>query len=243
MINDLARFLTRLIFPATCRCCSRELSAEEKYFCAACFGGATKISQPLCTYCGAPFPHGVGIDHPCMDCMRKKPPFDKARAAVLYEGVIRDAIRLYKYRPVRGLKKALGEFTSEAAVRWFPDATMVMPVPLHRRRLWKRGFNQSLFLAESAAEALGVKVSLHGLGRIRHTRPQVGLSPDEREKNINGAFKIAGDGDVKGGRVLLVDDVYTTGATARECAKMLRRAGAEKVYILTVAQAGADSDK
>jgi ComF family protein len=110
-------------------------------------------------------------------------------------------------------------------------------VPLHRRRLAKRGFNQSLFLAKYAAEGLSIPLSLDGLVRVRDTRPQVDLDPAEREENVKGAFAVERPEEFKDKRVLLLDDVYTTGATVRECAKVIKKAGADAVYVLTVARA------
>ncbi|MGA2191867.1 MAG: ComF family protein [Nitrospirota bacterium] len=228
--------LLRLVYPGRCKGCGGALGRGEKHFCLACLGRVNRIDGALCTYCGLPFPHGSGGDHPCSGCMERRPPFTSARAPLVYEGVIKEAIHLYKYRQFRSLKGYLGGFIEEGAQKFFPDATVAVPVPLHKRRLRHRGFNQSLFLAERVARSLGIKLSLDGLERIRYTKPQVELKPEDREKNVRGAFEVSRPEDFKAERVLLVDDVYTTGATVRECARVLTALGAEAVYILTVAR-------
>jgi ComF family protein len=231
-----ARVIFSLLYPGRCRACGSALGAGEKFFCRACLADVKRVGQPQCSICGRPFPDGSGRDHPCRECMEKRPPFDMARAPLVYKGTVKEAVHLYKYRPVRSLKGYLGDFIEEGAKKWFPDATVAAAVPLHKRRLRHRGFNQSLFLAGRASEVLGIKLSVDGLVRIRHTRPQVDLSPKDREENVRGAFLVRSPGEFSGERVLLVDDVYTTGATVKECAKVLRKAGAEAVYVLTVAR-------
>ncbi len=183
-----------------------------------------------------PFPDGSGDDRPCFDCLSQAPGYTAARAAVEYKGTVREAIHIYKYRRLRAMQEFLGPIIAGAARDFFPDAEIAAAVPLHRRRLARRGFNQSLFLAKHAALSLDIPLNLDGLIRIRYTRPQVELSSAEREENVKGAFGVEGQ-EFEGRRVLLVDDVYTTGATVRECAKVLKKAGAEKVYVLTVARA------
>ena len=235
MIRRAAWALLALVFPGGCRACGARLSAGEKFFCRPCVEGAARLRGPYCTVCGRQF-QGAGDPHPCGDCMKKRPPFDLARAPLAYGGVIKEVIHLYKYRPVRALSAPLGGFVGEGARRWFSDAEVACAVPLHKRRLRHRGFNQSLFLARRAALALGVPLSVDGLARVRHTRPQVDLGPAEREANVRGAFEVVRPEDFNGRAVLLVDDVYTTGATVRECARALKASGANKVYVLTVAR-------
>ena len=138
--------------------------------------------------------------------MKKRPPYDIARAQVIYKGVVKEAIHLYKYRPVRSLKGYLGDFIEEGAKKWFPDADLAVAVPLHKMRLRQRGFNQSLFLAQRASRVLGIGLSVDGLARIKNTRPQVDLDRGEREANVRGAFKAARPAEFKGRKVLLVDD-------------------------------------
>ena len=251
---DLLNFFIDLLYPRRCRSCGRSTvcggpvdrsraadgtdlrGRPTDFFCDKCAGDIHPIKSPLCTVCGVPFPDGSGDDHPCFECLSQSPGYTAARAALEYKGTVREAIHLYKYGRLRAMRKFLGPLAARGAEAFFPDAEIAVAVPLHRRRLARRGFNQSLFLAEYAALSLDIPLDLYGLSRIRYTRPQVELSSAEREENVKGAFAVEGD-VFEGRRVLLVDDVYTTGATVRECAKVLKKAGAEKVYVLTVARA------
>ena len=164
-----------------------------------------------------------------------------ARAQAIYKGIVKEAIHLYKYRPVRSLKGYLGNFIEVGSKKWFSDADLVVAVPLHKMRLRQRGFNQSLFLAQRASRTLGIGLSVDGLARVKNTRPQVDLDRGEREANVRGAFKAVKPWEFEGRNVMLVDDVYTTGATVKECAKVLKAAGADKVSVLTVARVFSDS--
>lgn len=236
MIKGVLARLLGLIYPAFCGNCGHGLVPGERFFCTDCAGSAKFLSSPFCTSCGMPFVSRATADHLCHECMRKHPPYDVARAQAIYNGVVKEAIHLYKYRPVRSLKGYLGDFIEEGSKKWFTDADLAVAVPLHKMRLRQRGFNQSLFLAKRASIALGIGLSVDGLTRVKNTRPQVDLDHREREANVRGAFRAVRPEEFKGRKVLLVDDVYTTGATVKECARVLRAAGADKVCVLTVAR-------
>lgn len=202
--------------------------------------GMTGVGECSCTVCGVPFPAGAGGGHVCGDCARTPPPYTRAVAPLVFGGAVRTAVHALKYD---GLRCMTGFLTGRFAGRlggWFPDTSVVAPVPLHQNRLRERGFNQSLLIAMGAAKELDASLSIDGLVRTRDTMPQVALPPREREANVKGAFAVAGKDEFAGRGVLLVDDVFTTGATVRECARVLRKAGAEKVYVLTVARAVTD---
>jgi len=233
----IAESLLRLLYPARCRSCGSDLAGDSRFFCSTCLDDIKYLEGPHCTGCGRPFPSGSGADHQCWECMKRTPAFDMARAPVAFGGSVRTAIHLFKYERQRAMMGFLGGFMEDAAARWSGGATLVVAVPLHKRRLRHRGFNQSLFLAERAAVKLGVPLSLDALTRTRYTRPQVDLDPSEREKNVRGAFSVTRPDEVKGQSVILVDDVYTTGATVNECARVLKKAGAKSVRVLTVAMA------
>ena len=228
--------LLGVLFPAACRSCGRGLGADERFFCSGCISGIKRVGGALCGVCGEPFPSGAGISRTCSGCCARPPSYDAARAEAFYEGALREAVHLFKYGGVRGLSGLLGGLAADGARRWFPAAEVAVPVPLHPHRLRERGFNQSAFLARAAAGAVGAALSLDGLLRTRRTRPQVELGPKEREENVRGAFAAARPEDFRGRAVMLVDDVYTTGATVRECARVLKSAGAESVLVLTVAR-------
>ncbi len=226
-----------LIYPARCRSCGAGLDGDGRLFCAACLDDAVFLHGPHCVVCGRQFPDGAGLPHACWECMKKPPAFEMARAPVAFGGTVREAIHLFKYGRQRVMIGYLGGFVEDAAAKWFGGSTLVVPVPLHRKRFRQRGFNQSLFLAERAAGSLGVRLSIDALARTRHTRPQVDLDPSERERNVKGAFAVTRPSEIKGEAVLLVDDVYTTGATVNECARVLKKAGAGSVRVLTVSRA------
>ena len=227
--------LLGILYPAFCRHCGGGLGAGERFFCGRCLSSVRVIDGPVCTTCGRVF-DGAGEGHDCSECLSERPPFDMARAHAVYDGAVKEAIHLYKYRPLRSLKGYLGGLVALEAAKWYNVADIAVPVPLHKKRLRQRGFNQSLFLADSAARAAGARLSIDGLIRTRYTRPQVDLGPGEREENVKGAFLVVRPEEFRGRKVLLVDDVHTTGATVKECSRVLKKAGADAVFVLTVAR-------
>jgi ComF family protein len=177
-----------------------------------------------------------GSDHPCGDCMASPPRFDRARAAGVYDGPLRSAIHQFKYRGGLLFAKPLGLLLAEHGARLLNSngIDLIVPVPLHFRRLRERGYNQSLELARRLGECWNIDVAASWLERIRETPQQTTLSRQERARNVRGAF--VWNGPALGGkRVVLVDDVYTSGATANECAGVLKKAGAGAVEVLTLA--------
>ena len=197
------------------------------------------ISSPLCPVCGVPFLTPGGIDHPCGPCILSPPRYGAARAALSFDGVTRDLIHRFKYdRKVhlaRPLTLLTGEFLTPFVTSSAPE--LLLPVPLHRRRLRERGFNQAVLLGRPLAQFWGIPFVVDNLRRTRWTQPQVTLSAAQRELNVRGAFALADPAAVRGRRILLIDDVYTTGSTVEECSKVLRKGGAAEVYVITVARA------
>jgi len=236
-LKRLQESLVDLLYPRRCGACGCGLGTGERLFCRGCRDSVTRLTGRCCSICGRQLPDGSGDDHPCGACLKSRPHYDMARAEVRYEGAVMEAIKMYKYRPMRSLKGYLGGYAADCAAKCFKGVDVVAAVPLHKIRLGHRGFNQSLFLAEAAARAAGARLSLSGLARTRHTRPQVGLDHSERARNVRGAFSVVRPDEFMGMDVLLVDDVYTTGETVKECARVLKAAGAGKVLVLTVARA------
>jgi ComF family protein len=211
--------------------------------CPECAAQITWVASPLCTCCGRVFESQDGPDRVCGDCQADPPPFTRARAAVIYEGPSVDAL---KKRPVL---MAITGFKFSRQLAFLPvmqywlrqphclelvaAADLLAPVPLHPKRIKNRGFNQSLLLARAFP---GAPVAREALTRRRHTPPQVGLSPKERQDNVKGAFSVTDPARVQGQSVLLIDDLYTTGSTVKECARVLLKAGARRVEVLTVAR-------
>jgi ComF family protein len=218
-----------LIFPPRCTFCD---SFSRDPICSKCKDSVRFISPPFCNICGIPFRSEAVSNHTCGECMKKRRYFSWARGVLVYNDVSANAIQRFKYGRDTTYSKALGSIISS-----YPDLEgfdVIIPVPLHVRRLRERGFNQSLLLAKEVGKRCRIPVDPFALKRIRWTEPQVNLSGKDRKINVKGAFKV--HGDLKGKRVLLVDDVYTTGATVGECSKVLKKSGAKDVCILTLAR-------
>lgn len=180
----------------------------------------------------------------CGDCQKAQPAFVRAVAYGGYEGALRGLLHLLKYEQVRPAAAVLGRMLSEVIAGLgeplLAAEALVIPVPLHRRKLRQRGFNQTELIAKAALKFgfLRGRLSLRPgvLGRQRETRSQIGLTRPQRRENMRGAFVVARPQEIVGREILLVDDVFTTGTTVSECARVLRRAGASKVWVATVAR-------
>jgi ComF family protein len=194
------------------------------------------LSAPLCARCGAPFEIAVDDDQVCGACLARPPAFDRARAALIYGEISRDMVLALKRQGRRDGLAQLGAWMSGAGTDLLAEADLIVPVPLHYLRLVRRGFNQSVWLAAALRRTSGVRVSVDALKRVRATPIQGGLTADGRRRNVQGAFRVRNSRRklVAGKRILLVDDVFTTGATAEACARELRRAGAVCVDVLTL---------
>ncbi len=223
--------LLSLLFPPRCEVCG---TLQEGVICASCAADFVPVTAPFCRQCGLPFDPLAQMLPECAACRTEPPVYDAARAAGVYGGKLRRAIHLLKYDGVRALAAPLGEFIARQVESPFP-VDILCPVPLHPSRLALRGFNQSLLLAEVIGNRWDMAVQAEQLQRTQNTTPQMELPAAERERNVRGAFAV--DGDVRGRSIALVDDVYTTGCTLRECARVLKRAGAARVLALTVARA------
>ncbi|MCC7492339.1 MAG: ComF family protein [Fimbriimonadaceae bacterium] len=231
--------LLRWLYPPRCQGCARLASSA---LCAACCERLPELAQPRCRRCGVFLDPLLRGPLECADCRgRQRDPLRLARAAAPYAGLPRELIHRLKYDRRRRAAVALGELwalwlAADAEANealQVADLEALLPVPLHPWRQWRRGFNQAELLATELATLLARPV-LTPLRRVRATRPQVGLLPAQRRANVAGAFDLA-EPVARGGYYLLVDDVYTTGATLRECARVLRRAGAGAVAAVTVA--------
>ncbi len=205
--------------------------------CEACLREPAPLAADyFCTVCRTPFLNPFPLDESgrCGLCRLGLRGFDAAYCYGAYEGILRDLIHLYKYAGMRPLAGPLGEMLGAALPR-DERFDLVTAVPLHWRRRWSRGFNQSELLARAAARRLGLPLC-RPVRRTRATSTQAGLSNSRRRQNVTGAFRVTAPGEVAGRRVLLVDDVMTTGATASACAAELKRAGARSVALLALAR-------
>jgi ComF family protein len=237
-MHPLWRGILDLLYPPRCEACGRLRRAA---ICPECDAAIVRIERPVCQVCGVPFDPRAQAAPRCAECRGKRRPFSVARSAAYYEGPVAEAIRRFKYHCQAVLWRPLGglmvEALEEGAADVDPDTVdVVCPVPLHESRLRERGFNQSELLAEVVAEAIGKPVR-RLLTKTRPTLPQVDLPAESRAANVRGAFAARLEEVIAGQRVLLIDDLFTTGATLGECARALRRAGAEEVRVLTLARA------
>ena len=218
----------------------------ETYLCPSCADGYAPVGQPLCLICGRPFPTDHGEDHTCPDCLDLSMVFEEARAAGAYDQPLK-TLHLFKYRGRVELARPLGRLLWGAFMRFYTPHgfDLIVPMPLHWFRRLRRGFNQAALLVgdwhKYAAESDIVwnrrSVVHHIVLRRRRTAAQTGLGRRERAANLKDAFIVPHTQDVRGKRILLVDDVMTTGATAVECTKALISAGAASVKVLTLARA------
>lgn len=198
----------------------------------------TFIEAPFCSTCGLPFSFEAPIGTICASCIELEPVFDQARSAVLYNDASRKLVIDFKYGDKMHFAATFVPWLLRAGAPLLQESDYIIPVPLHARRLWQRRFNQSAVLAQALARRSGKTCLPDGLIRLRHTVPQKGLSRGRRADNVKNAFAVNGRymNILKGKSALLIDDVFTSGATLNECARTLKKYGAEKVFILTIAR-------
>ena len=223
-----------LVFPARCPVCEAMLGPGRRDpLCGGCWKDVPRIAPPLCERCGLPLGH-PGEPAQCGACLAAPPAFDWARAAGLYAGPLREALQRFKFGRRPALARPLADLVVEQCATVISADAILVPIPLGRERERERGFNQAALLGERVARAMGVSLRARWLARTRATAPQTALNAMERHDNVRGAF--VASSSAAGADVVLVDDVLTTGATAAECARALRAAGARSVGVLTVAR-------
>ncbi len=227
----------QLLFPPACAGC-RRLVSEPGTLCGECWPKLRFLEKPWCPVMGTPFSYDMGEGFLSAEAIANPPPFERARSAVVYSGVARQMVQGLKYNDATNLAPWMARWMMRAGAELLPDAAVIVPVPLHWRRFLKRRFNQSAELARAVAQLSGKPFEPLALTRVKATRQQVGLGISAREDNLRGAFRVLPEHDilVRGRRVLLVDDVYTTGATAVASARALKRAGAAGIDVLTFAR-------
>ena len=230
----------RFIMPVACIGCDQPLTTDPvPFFCCQCWDRIVPITGPTCSRCDQPFVSPAAVswspDHQCQNCLEHPPAYQRAWTLFPYLPPLQDAICSFKYRGKVVLAKSLASLMVGALPAEI-DADMIVPVPLHPSRLRTREFNQSLLLADQVAPYLGCPVSATHLFRLRPTDPQTTLSRPERLRNLRKAFAVRNPDAIAGRRVLLIDDVFTTGTTLNECAKVLLKAGATSVCALTLAR-------
>ena len=230
-------FETALVFlyPAECRVCEDFLGVTSvSYICANCWQDVQFIEPPVCDICGIP-----GIDGLCDECAISPPRYGKLRTIAFYHKSLQQAIHLFKFEKKRVFAKHLiqlinAHLPSDCSVA---EYDFVLPIPIHKRRLRERGFNQATLLADGVAKAEGVPVLTETLVRKRHTVAQSSLDREARQQNIVGAFEVRNPDVIRGKQLLLIDDVFTTGATIREAVSELWTADPAEIDVLTLARA------
>ncbi len=237
LARSAARFALGVVYPPTCIACAAA-TGEPHTLCARCWSEMRFIERPFCERLGTPFEVDLGVALLSPAAIADPPVFRRARAVARYDETARRLVHRLKYGDRVELARALGAMMARAGAELLIDADVIVPVPLHRSRLWWRRFNQAMALAGALSRTSGVRCDPFLLARVKRTRSQVGLTRTQRGDNLQGAFRVPADAKphLAGKRVLLVDDVVTTGATANACSRALLRAGAESVDLLSFAR-------
>jgi ComF family protein len=226
-----------VVLPPQCLACEAPIATHGS-LCAACWSKLRLIEAPYCAGLGTPFSYDIGVGALSAEAIADPPPFDRCRAVAAFDDVARKLVHGLKYRDRLELASWMAGWMHRAGRELIASADLIVAVPLHTRRLWWRRYNQSVLLARTIAESSAKPLLTRTLRRIRATAQQVGLTPDQRDRNVRGAFQVpvSEKSAVAGRRVLLVDDVYTTGATLNASTRALLRAGAVGVDVLVFAR-------
>lgn len=225
------RQIVDFALPPRCPACG-EIVAEPHRFCLACWSELVFLGDPCCARCGLPFAYGAGEEAECGRCLADPPRFDRLRAAVAYGEVARKVALKLKYSGRPAVAGTLARFMARHLEAG--EQALLVPVPLHRWRIWSRGYNQAALIASALSAQCGIAAALDALRRVRATPVLRGLGRRERAEAVRGAFRATAEGKalLRGRRAILIDDVFTSGATANACAKALKRAGAARVEVL-----------
>lgn len=225
-----------LFFPPRCPVCNGyHGTPATQSICVDCRQLLGFVEEPLCSRCGMEV-YAVGSSSVCGDCLKNPPPFALARSLFRYGDQMRTLISCLKYKKDTSVTIALGELAQECDLRLFQACDYIVPVPLHKKRIQQRGFNQALLLAKICFGKNNRRIKADILIRTRNTVPQVSLGGGQRRRSLKNVFKVNPNLDISGSSICLIDDVYTTGTTVSECARELLAGGAKKVVVLTFAR-------
>lgn len=234
-----SRYLLDVVFPPRCGNCGNFTESHGR-LCAECWSALTFLSAPWCAACGYPFAYEMAdADALCAACMQHKPHYDGHRSMLKFDEHSKKLVHDLKYHDKPLLLPLFGEWLMRAGSEWIDEEDiLILPVPLHFLRLIKRRYNQAALLAKALARCSHQPLLPDGLKRIKRRPPQAGLSREQRLKNMRGVFAVnpRRKAQIAGKTILLVDDVMTTGATLNACAKTLKKAGASRVFAVTIAR-------
>lgn len=243
ILSALLKMVVDFALPPRCPICGVTVEADNR-FCLPCWQKLNFLNEPWCASCGKPFAFSQGEGAQCLSCLKERPAHDGVRAVVAYDDKSSLLAMRLKYGARLGLAELIGQHMERFSDEVSTDA-LIIPVPLHRWRLWSRGFNQSVLIGKALSKQIGLAMHSDILVRKNATPPLRSMPAKKRRKIVNEAFLIPSNvGDrVAGKTIILVDDVYTTGSTANACAKLLKKFGAERVLVFCWARVLTDYDK
>lgn len=236
-IRSTVRRAVDIVLPPRCLACG-VLVGEPGAVCPSCWGGIDFIAPPMCRCCGLPFDYDEGAEAVCGDCARRAPLYGRARSTMIYNDASRRLVLAFKHADRTDAAPAWGDWLARAGAELLADADLLVPVPLHRRRLISRRYNQAALMAQALGRTSGLPVSIDALRRVRATPSQGKMSRAQRERNVAGAFAVRDTRReiIEDARIVLIDDVMTTGATLAACIKPLLHGRAANVDVLTLAR-------
>ncbi|MGW8161182.1 MAG: double zinc ribbon domain-containing protein [Desulfobulbales bacterium] len=237
-MKSFFRAMRDIIFPMYCLGCGKPLPGyQEISYCAVCLPDVRLLQSPFCTKCGSPFERAAGESHLCGVCLKTDWHFTQARAAVRYQPPVAEAVRMFKYRSKMHTLATFAALAQQYLARHpLEEPDVIVPIPLNIKRLRQRGFNQALVLCRKLFPNQSGKINPHVLERHAWTQPQAGLNGPARRRNVKDAFRVCRPEKVENKKILLVDDVFTTGATVNECARILQKDRPSRVDVFTFAR-------
>ncbi len=235
--------IINLIYPASCQACGKKTSSCNQHLCEGCLKKIKKRVPPFCIKCGRQIPGGPELKERCNDCKNSNPYYDRALSAFHYGGILKKLVYSFKYKKITSLAKEFSDLI-EAFMKDYTmgrDADLVLPIPMHPFRLMRREINPSHILARDLAKKLGIPYSDKILKKTKNTYPQSRLKRKQRIDNIKGSFSLNKNAvhSIRVKNILLVDDIFTTGSTMNECARVLKEAGSGYVEVMTLARGDA----
>lgn len=230
--------VSSVVFPDVCYFCGSIHDSKESVICGECRDSIRLVAKPFCSVCGVPIPIlGNSTSNVCGSCLSHPPVYDKARYGVYYEQRPRESITKFKFNASLFNVRPISELLIESFNRHYANDNLdaILPIPVHKRRLISRGFNQVVALAKKLSDATGIPLDRTTLIKIRNTVPQVGLPRSKRIMNLRNVFRVSRPEKIANRRILIIDDVSTTGTTVSEAARTVKKAGAAYVAILVLA--------